>query len=246
MTKRHRIDSILVAREYFFDIESAKIAVMSGRVFVAEQKVLKPTETFLQDCALRILEKDKYVSRAAYKLLSCIEGLNLQKRFQNKIVYDIGSSTGGFTQVALEFKAAHVYAIDVGSNQLDYTLRTHNKVTPMEKTNILELSREKIPAADIIMVDISFQSVSRIASKIIELGVEKKALTIALIKPQFELPRRLVPKGGVIINPEHIAQAISTVKETLQNIGVGLIHEFYSSILGRQGNQEVFLVFDNN
>lgn len=243
MAKKQRIDSLLVVLNYFPDTDSAKKAIILGRVFVDEQKILKTTELFLPTCTIRVEHKDKYVSRGAHKLLSCIDALSLSGIFQDKVVYDVGSSTGGFTQVALECGAAKVIAIDVGTNQLDYSLRVHPQVTSVEKTNILNFASSDFDAPDVLVADISFQSVARIAVKLIELATIKNAYVIALIKPQFELPRHLIPEGGVVTDKAHIAKAVGEVKKILEHLKVANIKEFYCPVLGRNGNQEVFLVF---
>ena len=243
MTKKSRIDSLLVVQNFFSSVGEAKKAIILGHVLVNEQKVLKTTEMYSLDAVIRVEVTDKYVSRGAYKLLSCLDAKNLRHQFVDKIVYDIGSSTGGFTQVALECGAKKVIAIDVGTNQLDYSLRNNKHVVAVEKTNILNLDMTQYEDPDIIVVDISFQSIKRIAEKILIIAQPKKALVIALVKPQFELPRSLIPDGGVVTDKKHVEFAVSECKLFLKNLSIQNIDEFYCPVLGRQGNQEVFIIF---
>ena len=198
LKNKMRLDQYLVENEYFEDLEKAKRQIMVGNIIVNEQKIDKPGEIISLNKikSIRIKEKDiPYVSRGGLKLEKAIKIFNLD--FKDKIVLDIGASTGGFTDCSLQNGAKFVYAIDVGTNQLDWKLRNDSRVKSIENKHINELEKTNLEnEIDIIVMDISFISIKKVLYKIKEL-LKENGFAIFLIKPQFEAERNEIEKGIV-------------------------------------------------
>ena len=186
--------------------------IQVGKVLVNEEIILLPNYKIKENDVIRIKESKKWVSRGGEKLEYAIKEFDVD--FNEKIVLDIGSSTGGFTDVSLKYGAAKVYALDVGTNQLDYKLRINPKVKSMEKTNIRDIDintfNEKI---DIVVCDVSFISLKKIIDAI-EVIKHPQLKLILLLKPQFEAKKYLLEKGG-IVSQEHHEEIIYNIKEYL-------------------------------
>ena len=229
LKKKMRLDEYLVENEYFENLDVAQRQIMIGNVIINEQKIEKAGEIINIEKikSIRIKEKDiPYVSRGGLKLEKAIKEFNLD--FENKIVMDIGASTGGFTDCALQNGAKFVYAVDVGTNQLDWKLRTNNKIKSIENKHINNLEKEDIEdEIDTIVMDISFISIKRVLHKIEEF-LKKDGFTVFLIKPQFEAEREDIEKGIVKDTDVH------------KNIIDDLIE---SPIKGTKGNTEYLAVF---
>ena len=196
--KKIRLDVYLVNNGYFETREKARIAIMEGKVFVNNQKEDKPGTMIKEDASVEFRgEKLKYVSRGGYKLEKAVNVFNID--LKDFVCVDIGASTGGFTDVMLQNGAKKVYAVDCGTNQLDYRLRTDDRVVAMENTNARYLTKEDIGNDDIdfITVDVSFISLDKIINVIYEL-LKDDGKAVLLIKPQFEAGKELVEKGGVV------------------------------------------------
>ncbi len=177
-----------------YDEKLADSLIRIGSVFVDEVAVTMPQTKIKEDSIIKIKESKKYVSRGAYKLLSALEEFEVNP--QNLVCLDIGSSTGGFTQVLLEKEAKFVYALDVGTNQLEYKLRSNPKVKTLEKTN-LKLINEKMfdQQIDLIVCDVSFISLKHVFDVISPL-LKPSSFFIALIKPQYEANSNDISEGG--------------------------------------------------
>ncbi|BAP39359.1 TlyA family RNA methyltransferase [Metamycoplasma canadense] len=192
----------LIKQKYNLDDKTIDSLAMQGKIFVNNEKIFLSSFKFKEDCKIEINDKkNKYVSRGAYKLKKAIEEFNIQP--EDKICLDIGSSTGGFVQVLLEYKAKKVYALDSGTNQLDFSLRQNKNVFVYEKTNLKnitsEMFKEKI---DLITCDVSFislKNVFEICNRSFENGVK----IMALIKPQFEASSKFVEPGGYVKEEHH-------------------------------------------
>ncbi|MDC8900908.1 TlyA family RNA methyltransferase [Metamycoplasma hyosynoviae] len=210
MTKK--IIDILKTRYPEIDEKVFQSLIMQGKVFANGNKVLLKTETYKEEVKIEITEnifEKKYVSRGAYKLLEAIGLFNIE--IEDKVCLDIGSSTGGFVQVLLENNAKKIYAVDVGTNQLDYSLRIIDKIKVYEKTNLKDLNKSYFQEEiDFISCDVSFISlkyVFKVASPLLSSG--KKIMV--LIKPQFEAPSKLVEPGGYV-NEIHHEEIINKIK----------------------------------
>ena len=238
-----RLDEYLVENEYFEDLEIAKRQIMAGNVIVNEQKVDKPWEIISLDKvkSIRIKEKDiSYVSRGGLKLEKAIKVFDLD--FKDKIVLDIGASTGGFTDCSLQNAAKFVYAVDVGTNQLDWKLRNDSRVKSIENKHINDLEKSDLnDEIDIIVMDISFISIKKVLYKIKEL-LKENGFAIFLIKPQFEAERNEIEKG--IVNDSNVhKRIINEVIEEAKNYQLFLENLTVSPIKGTKGNIEYLAKF---
>lgn len=219
--------------------------IKSGSVLVDGKVCCKPS--FLVDeNSIELVSKERYVSRGAYKLLGAIEDFKLD--FTDKVVLDIGASTGGFTQVALLQGALKVYAVDVGEGQLDKTLLASEKVVNIEKTDFRDLTLSQVADTDIIIGDISFISLTKILPKIKSLFGNEKEMVL-LFKPQFECGKQLARKGKGIIKDKKVH--IFLLNEFLnfcKDLGFTVVDISPSSIKGKGGNIEYLIHFkkDNN
>lgn len=243
--KKIRLDVYLVENSYFSTREKARIAIMEGNVFVNNQKEDKPGTMIKEDAVVEYRgEKLKYVSRGGLKLEKAVDVFGIDIR--DKVCIDIGSSTGGFTDCMLQNGAKKVYAVDCGTNQLDYKLRTDEKVVVMENTNARYLTKEMIGSdeVDLITVDVSFISLTKIIpviKELLKLGGE----AITLIKPQFEAGKELVEKGGVVKYKKiHKAVVESVFKFSIDN-GFAVRGLDFSPIKGPAGNIEYLLYIVN-
>lgn len=246
LKKKMRLDEYLYENGYFENLEIAKRQIMSGNVIVNEQKIDKPGVIVDLDKIklIRIKEKDiPYVSRGGLKLEKAIRVFNLD--FKNKIVLDIGASTGGFTDCSLQNKARFVYAVDVGTNQLDWKLRNNNKVRSIENKHINDLEKNDLKdEVDIIVMDISFISIKKVLYKIKEL-LKEEGIAIFLIKPQFEAERNEIEKG--IVNDLNIhKRIIIEIAEEAKNHQLFLENLTISPIKGTKGNTEYLAKFNKN
>ena len=245
LKNKMRLDEYLVENEYFEDLEVAKRQIMVGNVIVNEQKIDKPGEIISLDKikSIRIKEKDiPYVSRGGLKLEKAIKVFDLD--FKGKIVLDIGASTGGFTDCSLQNGAKFVYAIDVGTNQLDWKLRNDSRVKSIENKHINELEKSDLQDdIDIIVMDISFISIKKVLYKIKEL-LKDNGFAIFLIKPQFEAERNEINKGIVDSLNVH-KRVINEVIEEAKINQLFLENLTVSPIRGTKGNIEYLAKFSN-
>ena len=245
LKNKMRLDEYLVENEYFENLEIAKRQIMVGNIIVNEQKVDKPGEIISLDKikSIRIKEKDiPYVSRGGLKLEKAIKVFELN--FKDKIVLDIGASTGGFTDCSLQNGAKFVYAVDVGTNQLDWKLRNDTKVKSIENKHINDLEKKDLQDdIDIIVMDISFISIKKVLYKIKEL-LKDNGFAIFLIKPQFEAERNEINKGIVDSLNVH-KRVINEVIEEAKINQLFLENLTVSPIRGTKGNIEYLAKFSN-
>ena len=243
LKNKMRLDEYLVENEYFEDLEIAKRQIMVGNVIINEQKIDKPGEiiSLSKIKSIRVKERNiPYVSRGGLKLEKAIKSFNLD--FKNKIVLDIGASTGGFTDCSLQNGAKFVYAVDVGTNQLDWKLRNNSRVKSIENKHINELEKTDLQAdVDIIVMDISFISIKKVLYKIKEL-LKENGFAIFLIKPQFEAKRNETEKG--IVNDLNVhKRVINEVIEEAKKYQLFLENLTISPIKGTKGNIEYLAKF---
>lgn len=235
-----RADVLIVQKGLAKSREQAKRMIMAGDAIAGTMRIDKPGELLDADAEIRIKENSiKYVSRGGYKLEKILDTFDID--LQDKIAMDIGSSTGGFTDCMLQHGAKKVYAIDVGYNQLAYSLRIDERVVVMEKTNFRTMDvgiiNERI---DFISIDVSFISLKHIfpnASKLIS----DTGYICALIKPQFEAGKEKVGKKGVVRDEKVHEEVIENVIGLAKEEGLYPVKLTYSPIRGQEGNIE-FLV----
>ena len=240
MKEKYRLDKLLVLNNYVENVTKAKALIMTGNVLVNELKVEKPGTKFIKDIHIRIKKKPhEWVSRGGIKLSYAIEKLNI--KIDNRVCADIGSSTGGFSEVLLNKKAKHVFSVDVGKGLLNWKIATNYKVTVLDSTNARYLSIDDIsPKISFITVDLSFISITKALDKIA--SSQKKSLSIlALVKPQFELTRDMIGKNGVVTCSLYREKAISKVCEWFKQKGWTNQKVIKSPITGAAGNIEYFI-----
>ena len=238
MRPRQRLDQVLLDRNLAESREKARALILSGNVLVNGQKVDKAGHAVDPDSAIQMLERPKYVSRGGVKLEAALE--HFQIEVTGKICLDIGSSTGGFTDCMLQHGAARVYAIDVGTGQLDWKLRNDPRVIVQEQVNARYLSHDQVPEpVDVAVCDVSFISVTMILPALPGLLADQGEMII-LVKPQFELERRQVGKGGIVRDPELHRLACAKIQAAVAELG---FHSdiIPSPILGAEGNREFLL-----
>jgi 23S rRNA (cytidine1920-2'-O)/16S rRNA (cytidine1409-2'-O)-methyltransferase len=238
MRPRQRLDQVLLDRNLAESREKARALILSGNVLVNGQKVDKAGHAVDPDSAIQMLERPKYVSRGGVKLEAALE--HFQVEVTGKICLDIGSSTGGFTDCMLQHGAARVYAIDVGTGQLDWKLRNDPRVIVQEQVNARYLSHDQVPEpVDVAVCDVSFISVTMILPALPGLLADQGEMII-LVKPQFELERRQVGKGGIVRDPELHRLACVKIQAAAAELG---FHSdiIPSPILGAEGNREFLL-----
>jgi 23S rRNA (cytidine1920-2'-O)/16S rRNA (cytidine1409-2'-O)-methyltransferase len=239
---KERLDVLLLELGYYESREKAKAAIMAGLVLVGTERIDKAGTKVPRDAAITVKGSlHPYVSRGGLKLEKAIKhfGLNLQ----GTIMVDIGASTGGFTDCALQNGASRVYAVDVGYNQLDWSLRQDKRVQVLERTNFRHMTLEQLdgPRPELATIDVSFISLKLILpvlAGLLELGGQ----TVALIKPQFEAGREHVGKSGVIRDSAIHASVLREVLTNANELGFELRGLTYSPITGGEGNIE-FLAY---
>jgi 23S rRNA (cytidine1920-2'-O)/16S rRNA (cytidine1409-2'-O)-methyltransferase len=240
MKKKERLDKILVDRGLVKSRERAKALIMEGKVIVGDSKTVKAGA--LVDSSSEITlkgDESPYVSRGGVKLNAALDFFNVDPA--GKVVMDIGCSTGGFTDCMLQKGAKKVYAIDVGYGQFDWSLRHDPRITLLEKTNIRYLEKKSIPIpVDIVVIDVSFISLSKVLPKVLDF-LKENGEVLALVKPQFEVGKGLVDKGGIVKDESRRLCAVENIRLFAEEVGFRVIGLRESPIRGQKGNREYFL-----
>ena len=226
--------------------ERAQRLILAGKVLVDEQKVDKAGAQVTADCAIRLLGQDlKYVSRGGLKLERALARWKID--LAGKLCLDVGSSTGGFTDCMLQHGAARVIAIDTGYGQMDFKLRQDPRVRLLEKTNARYLTAAAIgERVDLISMDVSFISATLVLPAVVEsalpVGAERSGRKmVVLVKPQFEVGREQVGKGGIVRDEKAQLAALDKVRIAVANLGAVELDSIESPILGTEGNREFLL-----
>ncbi|MDF2556403.1 MAG: TlyA family methyltransferase [Bacillales bacterium] len=236
--KKERVDILLFERGLSETREKAKRAIMAGIVFSNEQRIDKPGEKVPIDVPLEVRGNDMpYVSRGGYKLEKALELFQID--VQNKLFIDIGSSTGGFTDCALQKGAKKSYAVDVGTNQLAWKLRSDERVIVMEKTNFRHSKPEDFTEGlpEFATIDVSFISLTLILPALTKILVPGGDC-IALVKPQFEAGKEQVGKKGIIRDKKIHLEVLYKIQLFAVSIGFELVNATFSPITGGDGNIE--------
>jgi len=239
---KERIDVLLVEQGFFASREKAKAALMAGLVLVDEEQVDKSGTKVLRTAAIKVKGAvHPYVSRGGLKLEKAINLYQID--LTGKAMLDIGASTGGFTDCALQHGADFVYAIDVGYNQLDWSLRQDERVCVMERTNFRYLQPEELtgPAPTFASIDVSFISLKLILPVLAGL-IAPDSEVVALIKPQFEAGREKVGKAGIVREPAVHEEVLESITAFAAELGFALQGLTFSPITGGEGNIE-FLAY---
>ena len=238
MPKKLRLDQLLVGQKFFPSREQARRAILAGDVSVGTRIAAKPSELLDESTAIAVRPCQKYVGRGALKLESALDHFHID--VQGKTALDIGASTGGFTDCMLQRGAEKVYAVDVGYGQLDWKLRNDPRVMVLERINARFLDGERIPElVDVCVIDVSFISLTLILPNAFAL-LKPSGVIVALIKPQFELQRSDVGKGGIVRDPRLHQKAQDKIVAFVNNVGHVVAGIAPAAIKGADGNQEFF------
>lgn len=243
--KKERLDVLLVKRGLAESREKAKAIIMTGNVFVKEQREDKAGSTFDEDVVIEVKGAPmKYVSRGGYKLEKAME--LWQVPLEDKTCMDVGSSTGGFTDCMLQNGAHKVYAIDVGTNQLAWKLRQDERVVSMEKTNIRYVTHENVPdEIGFSSIDVAFISLTKVLVPVRNL-LESHGQVVCLIKPQFEAGKDKVGKKGVVRDKKVHLEVVRNIITYAIAIGFDVLGLSFSPIKGPEGNIEYLLYIEKN
>ncbi len=239
---KERVDQLLVSRNLVESREAAKRLVMAGEVFVGTERVAKASTKISVDSELRVREKPKFVGRGGLKLEGALKEFAID--VTDWVCLDTGASTGGFTDCLLQRGAARVHAVDVGTNQLVYSLRIDPRVVVKEKFNSRYLTEEDLgERVDLAVLDLSFISLTKVLPAIFSV-LKSEGMVVALIKPQFELSKDEVGKGGIVrednLRQKAVAKIRDFVTEGQGRPWRGLIE---SPIQGTDGNVEYLAWF---
>jgi len=234
-----RLDRLMVERGLAESREKAQALIMAGDVLLNGQKASKPGQPAAPDAPIEVLARPPYVSRGGLKLAAALQQFAIDVTGQ--VCLDIGSSTGGFTDALLKAGAARVHAVDVGAGQLAWSLRTDPRVVLHEGLNARELEFADIgEAVALVTCDVSFISVTLILPAAAPVLLQPGGRMVILIKPQFEVGKGQVGKGGIVRDPELHRAACDRVIETVR--GLGFASDIMDSpILGAEGNKEFLL-----
>jgi len=256
---KRRLDTLLAERGLFASRSRAAASVMAGEVYLepahsgaraGERRAAKPGELVDADTRVRLVERPSFVSRGGVKLANALAACGLDVR--GRCALDVGASTGGFTDCLLQRGAREVIAVDVGYGILDYRLRTDPRVSVMERTNARSLTPEGLARAsqdrntevlsrpDLACVDVSFISLGKVLPAVLGCLAEGYDV-LALVKPQFELGRGRVGKGGVVREAGGRREALVGVGRAALALGVGVVGYYPSGLPGPKGNRETFI-----
>jgi 23S rRNA (cytidine1920-2'-O)/16S rRNA (cytidine1409-2'-O)-methyltransferase len=236
--KKNRIDRLLVERGLFDSRAKAQAAIAAGRVTANAEPVRKASEEIAVDAALSATPAHPYVSRGGVKLAAALDHFGFNPK--GRVCLDVGASTGGFTQVLLERGARRVYAIDVGRAQLHESLRGRPEVISFEETDIRACTPARFrETPNFVAIDVSFISLKLVLPPALKL-VAHRTQVVALIKPQFEVGKGQVGKGGIVRQPELHRAACEKVERAVREIGfeTAIVE---SPIAGAEGNKEFLL-----
>jgi 23S rRNA (cytidine1920-2'-O)/16S rRNA (cytidine1409-2'-O)-methyltransferase len=242
-----RLDKLLVQRGLVPSRERAQALILAGKVLVNEQKIDKAGAPVPSDAVVRLLGEDlKYISRGGLKLEKALQHWNID--VAGKTCLDVGASTGGFTDCLLQHGAARVIAVDTGYGQMDLKIRQDARVRLLEKTNARFLTREQLgQPVDLITMDVSFISASLVLPAVVKAAFPESPYEWAgrtlliLVKPQFEVGREKVGKGGIVRDEAAQRQAVEKVRNIVLALGFDNIDVIDSPILGAEGNREFLL-----
>ena len=238
--KKQRLDTLLTEQGYFETRSKAQAAVMAGQVLVNDQKIDKPGTPVPLDATIRLVgQRLPYVSRGGLKLEKALQVFPIS--VSGKVMADIGASTGGFTDCALQHGARKVYAVDVGYGQLDWKLRNDPRVVNMERTNARLLTADSLPEqVEAASIDVAFISLDKILPALRNV-LAPGSFVVALVKPQFEAGREHVGKKGVVRDPEVHKAVIRKVVACATACGYGVAGLAFSPVKGPEGNIEYLL-----
>lgn len=242
MRAKERLDRLLVERGFVTSRQRARALIMAGNVVVDENRVEKPGTPVRSDAHIRLKgENCAYVSRGGVKLEAALEVFEIDPRGKSAI--DVGASTGGFTDCLLQRGVSKVFAVDVGYGQLAWKLQQDPRVVNMERRNIRYLDVQEVgEPVDLIVVDTSFISIEKFLVRLCQM-MKKSGDIVILLKPQFEVGKGQVEKGGVVRDPKKHMRVIEKIQQWGEEIGLRAKGVVESPLRGAKGNKEFFIHF---
>jgi 23S rRNA (cytidine1920-2'-O)/16S rRNA (cytidine1409-2'-O)-methyltransferase len=239
---RVRLDTLLAERGLFPSRSRAAASVLAGEVLLGadRRRAAKPGELVTEDVVIDVDAPDEFVSRGGRKLTNALDALGLAVAERRAV--DVGASTGGFTDVLLQRGAAHVAAVDVAYGELAWKLRGDERVTVLERLNARRLECSQLPyAPDLLVADVSFISLTKVLPAVLACMAPERWDGLVMVKPQFEVGRERVGKGGVVREPEVRRSALVAVASAAQELGASVLGFASSGLPGPKGNRETFL-----
>ena len=239
--RKERLDRVLVSQGLVFSREAATRRVLAGGVSVDGIMVDKPAKLVLPDARIEIVRPASFVSRSGDKLAAALEAFHIDPK--GTICVDVGCSTGGFTDCLLQRGAIRIYAIDVGYGQFEWRLRQDSRVVLLERTNIRYVDRGLVPEPiDLAVVDVSFISLTLVLPPVIHL-LKSAAVVVALVKPQFEVGKGEVGRGGIVRDDAQRKAVTEKIIDCAAHLGLKLKGVLESPVIGRKGNREILVGF---
>jgi 23S rRNA (cytidine1920-2'-O)/16S rRNA (cytidine1409-2'-O)-methyltransferase len=248
---KRRIDQLLVERRIAESRHKAQALLLAGRILVNEQKIEKPGQQVDSEAAIRVLHQAQFASRAGGKLQGALD--HFQIPVAGRVCADLGASTGGFTDCLLQHGASRIYAFDVGHAQMDWKLRSDPRIVIRDGFNVRNLSPADLPAdISFVCIDLSFISVTKILLPLRDsllvnsdrsdgTNAEISIDVVVLVKPQFEVGKGEVGKGGIVREPAKRLRALEAVSEFARQAGFVVAGSIPSPVAGAEGNQEFLL-----
>ncbi len=241
MATKQRLDTLLAERGLFPSRSRAAASVMAGEVCVGpgRRRAAKPGEMVEADAIVDVREQARYVSRGGIKLANALKGFDVQVTGRRAL--DVGASTGGFTDCLLQHGVPEVIAVDVAYGELDYGLRCDERVRVLERTNARTLAPAILPyVPELAVVDVSFISLAKVLPAVLGCMAERYDV-LALVKPQFEVGRERVGRGGVVRDPQERRAALAAVGSAASELGAAVLGFCSSGLPGPKGNRESFV-----
>jgi 23S rRNA (cytidine1920-2'-O)/16S rRNA (cytidine1409-2'-O)-methyltransferase len=238
---RMRLDSLLAERGIFPSRSRAAAAILAGEVLLGAERrrAQKAGESVPEDVEVEVTAGRQYASRGGIKLANALDALGLQ--VGGRLALDVGASTGGFTDCLLQRGASHVIALDVAYGELDWRLRGEARVSVRERVNARSLRPVDLPyRPDLIVADVSFISLTKVLPAVLACAAAQYDC-LAMIKPQFEVGRGRVGKGGVVREPDHRREAMLAVARAARELGAAVLGFAPSGLPGPKGNRETFV-----
>ena len=233
-----RLDQYIMELGLVESRNRAQELIKEGSVLLNEEICNKPAKEIKKGARVSIVKKRQWVSRGGKKLFDALKSFEI--KVEGKTALDVGSSTGGFTQVLLQEGATKIIAVDVGTNQLHASLRNVTRISILENTDIRDVSSKLVDLFDLVVVDVAFISVEKII-KDIEITAKKGGNIVLLYKPQFEAGKKNISKNGLVKKETDIQKMLNNFVDTLDNSSLGFVQSKDAYIKGKKGNQEIFI-----
>lgn len=239
-TEKKRLDTLLVEKKIASSRQRSQSMILSGKVLVNNQPIDKPGTRISVNADISLKGDDiPFVSRGGLKLEHALRNLDID--VSGMTCLDVGASTGGFTDCLLQFGASHVFSVDVGYGQFSWKLRNDSRVTVIERTNIRYLANDALPClVDLVTIDVSFISLRIVVPAVLKF-MKNSSRILALIKPQFEVGKGKVGKGGIIRDTRLQEQVIQELIDAFTSIGLSNESVLPSPVLGAKGNREFII-----